>query len=151
MQIRYTSELRSECLEELQELMFFNLKQQEYRPSIVLSVEQFGEPVVNSDGGLLRVRTSRLGEVQALFALEESTDTARPVGVIIYSRNAEDSFTLLHVAVDEDFASDGPHAEEMVTLNLFRRLIKVGRQIKGVERVVVLYGPENNTEIPIRR
>jgi hypothetical protein len=151
VQIRYTSKLASEHLEELQELMFFNENQHQFLSGIVSSIEEFGEPIVRGDGGFLRIHTSRLGEVQALFAVEEGAAAARPVGVMVHVRNAGDIITLLHIGVHKDFASDGPHAEEMVTLNLFQRLIKVGKQIKDIRRIVVLYGPGASTEIPIRR
>lgn len=151
VQIRYTSKLASEHLEELQELMFFNENQHQFLSGIVSSIEEFGEPIVKGDDGFLRIHTSRLGEVQALFAVEESADATRPVGVVVHVRNAGDTITLLHIGVHKDFASDGPHAEEMVTLNLFQRLIKVGKQIKDIRKIVVLYGPGDSTEIPIRR
>jgi hypothetical protein len=151
VQIRYTSKLASEHLEELQELMFFNENQHQFLSGIVSSIEEFGEPIVKGDDGVLRIHTSRMGEVQALFAVEESADAARPVGVMVHVRNADDTITLLHIGVHKDFASDGPRSEEMVTLNLFQRLIKVGKQIKDIRKIVVLYGPGDSTEIPIRR
>ena len=74
MQIRYTSELSSEHLEALQELMFFNDNQRQFVSDIVSSIEEFGEPTLKSDGGFLRIHTSRLGEVQSLFAVEENDE-----------------------------------------------------------------------------
>jgi len=151
VQIRYTSELSSEHLEALQELMFFNDNQRQFVSDIVASIEEFGEPTLKSDGGSLRIYTSRLGEVQSLFAVEENDESVRPVGVAVHARNAEDTLTLLHIGVDSEFAADGSHADEMVAMNLIRRLIEVGRQIKGIRKIVVHYGPEAGTEIPIRR
>ena len=150
-QIRYTSQLPAEHLSALQELMFFNEKQPQYRAGIVASIEQFGEPVVRSEGGFLRIHTTRLGEVQTLFALEEDEEASRPIGVAVYARSAEDAITVLHIGVDKDFASDGLHADQMVAVNLFQRLIEVGRKIKGIRKAIVLYGPTEYTEIPIRR
>ncbi len=150
MQISYTSRLASQHLEGLQELMFFNERQQEFRAAIVASIEQYGEPQLRSDAGFIRIHTERLGRVQALYALEEADDT-RPIGVAIYARTAEDTLTLLHIGVASDFASDGPRAGQMVVMNMLRRLVNAGRQIKGVQKLVVLYGPERNAEIPIRR
>jgi hypothetical protein len=117
----------------------------------VSSIEEFGEPTLKSDGGSLRIYTSHLGEVQSLFAVEENDESARPVGVAVHARNAKDTLTLLHIGVDSEFASDGTHADEMVAMNLIRRLIEVGRQIKGIRKIIVHYGPETGTEIPIRR
>jgi len=151
MQIRYTSKLASEHLEELQELMFFNQNQHQVVSGIVSSIEKFGEPVVKSDGSTLRIHTSLLGEVQSLFAVEENAEQTRPIGVMVHARSAPDTLALLHIGVDEDYAADGPHADEMVTMKLIQRLIKVGSQIKDVRRIIVLYGPKDSTEIPIRR
>ncbi len=131
--------------------MFFNENQHQFRAGIVASIEQFGEPMVKDDAGFLRVSTSQLGEVQALYALAETDDKSRPIGAMVYTRSNEDSITLLHIGVHKDFASDGPHAEEMVTLNLIRRLVELGRQVKNIQKVVVLYGPKDTTEVPIRR
>ncbi len=151
MEISYTSRLASEHLRGLQELMFFNERQQEFRSAIIASIEQYGEPQLKSDAGFIRIHTDRLGQVQALFALEEEADDTRPIGVAIYARTAEDTLTLLHIGVASDFASDGPQAGHLVVMNLLRRLVHAGRQIKGVKKLVVLYGPDRNAEMPIRR
>ncbi len=151
VRIRYTSELSSEYLEELQELMFFNDNQRQFVSDIVASIDEFGEPTLKSEGGFLRICTSRLGEVQSLFAVEENDESARPVGVAVHVRNAEDTLTLLHIGVHSEFASDGTHADEMVAMNLIRRLVEIGRQIKGIRRIVIHYGPETGTVVPIRR
>ena len=151
MQIRYTSRLSSEHLGALQELMFFNEDQQRFRSAIVSSIEQFGEPMIKDDGGLLRLHTSRLGEVQALFVLQEDTDVTRPIAAMAYAISAEDTITVLHIAVDADFASDGPYAERMITLELFRRLIEVAKQVKDIQKIIVIYSARGSFEIPIRR
>ncbi len=151
MRISYTSRLSSAHLEGLQELMFFNEHQQQFRSAIVASIQQYGEPKLKSDAGYIRIHTDLLGQVQALFALEEEADDARPIGVAIYARTAEDTLTLLHIGVASDFASDGPQARHRVVMNMLRRLVHAGRQIKGVRKLVVLYGPEQNAEIRIRR
>lgn len=151
MRVSYTSRLPGKHLEELQELMFFNAQQHRFRAAIVSSIEDYGEPVVKEEGDWLRIHTSRLGEVQTLYALEGDADASRAVGVMIYARTAPDTLTLLHIGVDPQFSADGPHADELVTHRLLQRLICVGRQIKGIRRVVVLYGREDKREIPIRR
>lgn len=151
MRIVYTSKLTSEHLPALQDLMFFNRNQQRFRSGIVSSVEHFGEPIIKGDSGFLRVHTSRLGEVQALFALEEEDERARPIAAMVYAISASDTITLLHMAVDADFASDGPQADRLVIPNLFGRLIEACRQLRSIEKIVVLYGAKGEFEIAVRR
>lgn len=145
MPIRYTSRLTTEHLEELRKLLFFDSSAQRYRSPI----EAFGEPVIKSDNGRLRVHTTRLGEVQALFALEDGAHDGRPVGVAIYVRNAEDAMAVLQIAVDRAYANGGPNAGDFVASNLIRRLVESCRQIKGIRHLRLLYDPAQNAEIPI--
>jgi hypothetical protein len=150
MAIRYTSKISSEHLDALQQLMFFNEKQHHYRAGIMASIEEFGEPMIINEDGFLRVRTSRLGEVQALYALAEAGHEMQPVGAMLYTRSAEDTLTLLHIGVHKDFTNEGRHGEELVMMNLMRRLIELGRRVKYIRKLIVLYGAKNRTEIPIR-
>ena len=66
----YSSILKPEYREELEQLLFFNSAQNVVFSAIVDSIEIFGEPVVNNDGGRLRVSVKKLDEVQTLFAFD---------------------------------------------------------------------------------
>lgn len=105
--------------------------------------------MIKSDNGRLRIHTTRFGEVQALFALEDDGADGRPVAVAIYVRNAADAMAVLAIAVDRAFASDGPHAGEHVLPNLIQRVVESCRLIKGIRHLRLLYDPAQNAEIPI--
>jgi hypothetical protein len=149
-EIIYTSLLPAEHLPVLQDLLFFNKYQSRYRDAIIASVEEYGEPQVRKVGDYLRIHTRHLGEVQSLFALEVVESGHRLIGFAAYTRSGEDALVLLHIGVEGDFASDGPRAEEMLTMNLVRRFLDVGRTLGGIKKAVLLYGPAGYREIPTR-
>jgi len=154
--IRYTSELFEDHLEELESLLFFNESQADYREVIIESIERFGEPRIRHDRGRLRLHTTELGEVQALYAVEDSEeveDVDRPIAAAVYARTAQATVTLLHIAVNPEFAADGPLAGQMVGLKLVSQVMASVSRIKGVEHFVMLYGPgrEAGTTLPVRR
>jgi hypothetical protein len=138
--VHFTSELSADRLGQLEELLFFNENQAQYRNVVVESIERFGEPRIRNDRGLLRVHTSRLGEVQTLFAVEHRLDAHRPVAVAVFARTATDTMTLLHIAVHRDFAATGPFANEMVTMKLVGGVAKSSARIKDIRKVEMLYG-----------
>ncbi|HKJ02309.1 MAG TPA: hypothetical protein VJ997_07635 [Longimicrobiales bacterium] len=150
--ISYTSRLEEEHLARLQDLLFFNENQGRYRDGIIQSIENFGEPFLRAKDGLIRVHTTTLGEVQSIFAMARSEDGGSvPVGVAIFARSSEDTFSLLHISVAREFGSGGPHAKEMVGLKLFQRTMDAARSIRGIRRMTVHYGRLGFSEFPIRR
>lgn len=149
--VHFTSELSADRLGQLENLMFFNENQAQYRDALVESIERFGEPRIRNEQGLLRVHTTRLGEVQTLFAVEHRLDAHRPIAVAVYTRTANDTMTLLHIVVHRDFAATGPFAKEMVTLKLVQEVVRAASRIKDIQKVEILYGAaEKRATIPIR-
>lgn len=148
--VHFTSELSANQLAQLEELLFFNENQPQYRDTIVESIERFGEPRIRSDRGLLRVHTSRLGEVQTLFAVEHGTEAPRPIAVAAYTRTSTDTMTVLHMVVHRDFAGTGPFAEEMVTVKIVQEVAKAVSRIKDIRKVELLYGMAERGTITIR-
>ena len=112
------------------------------------SIERFGEPRLVVEGGRLRLRTSVLGAVQALYAVAEEGDGRRPVAAALFTRTSPDTMTLLHIAVDADFASDGSRGSAMLTLRLLNEVTRACSRIKGIRRISLLYG---SREIRIQR
>ena len=150
--VSFTSRLEGEHLEALQDLFFFNEQQGRYREGIINSIESYGEPFLRVEGGLIRVHTTKLGLVQAIFAVSVGEDGRRtPVGVAVFSRTAPDTFSLLHISVDKAFSVDGVHAKDLVALKLFQRTVDAARRIRGIRRVTVHYGPVAFSEFPLRR
>jgi hypothetical protein len=138
--VQFTSVISADRKEELEALMFFNENQAPYRNVVIASIERFGEPGITNHGGVLRVRTTLLGEVQALFAVEHRLDVPHPIAVAVYARTAPDTVTLLHIVVHRDFAATGPHEGEMVTFRLIQEVAKSVSRIKNVRKMEMLYG-----------
>lgn len=148
--LRFTSELPAEHREQLENLFFFNDNQARYRNVIIASIDRFGEPRLREVAGRLRLRTSELGELQALFALMVEGSRSQLVGVVAYTRTDSKTITLLHMAVDGDFSGTGPGAGHMVGLKLVQQVARVAKSVKGVEKVDLLYTDRAGKKISIR-
>jgi hypothetical protein len=129
--LRYTSLLMPEYGEALERLMFFNPGQQSALAAILDSLETFGSPSVYVDGERLRVKVEKLDEVQTLFALDGDT----LVGVLVYSRIMLERLTVIHIAVDYDYSSNGKFAQNMLVMRMLELLRSSARRIKGVETI----------------
>lgn len=132
--LHYTSVLKPEYSEALERLMFFNPGQQIALAAILDSLETFGSPSVYVDGERLRVKLEKLDEVQTLFAL----DGEALVGVLIYSRIMLERLTVIHIAVDHDYSSDGKFAHNMLVMRMLELLRDSARRIKGVETIRIM-------------
>jgi hypothetical protein len=111
--------------------MFFNPGQQIALSAILNSLDTFGSPSVYVDGGRLRIKVEKLDEVQTLYALDDDT----LVGVMIYSRILLERFTVIHIAVDQDYSSYGKFARKMLVMRMLELLRNSARRIKGVETI----------------
>src|SRR5262245_4847314 len=136
----YSSVLSGERYEELSHLMFFNRQQQRFRADIVDAIERYGVPEIVATKQALRFTVGSLGEVQALYALDGDTARGRLAGVMLYARTAPETIVLLHIGVAPEYASDGPRSDRLLTLKLIEQLKKLGRAIKGVTKIEILYG-----------
>jgi len=132
--LRYTSTLKLKYGEELERLMFFNPGQKNALAAIVDSLEMFGSPSVYTEGGRLRVKVEKLDEVQTLFALDGDT----LVGVLVYSRVFLERLTVIHIAVDQEYSSDGKFAHNMLVMRMLELLRNSARRIKGVETIRII-------------
>ena len=132
--LRYTSTLKSDYIEELERLMFFNPGQHSALPVIVDALEQFGPPNVYTSDGCLRVKVEKLDEVQTLYAIDED----KLVGVLIYSRIILERLTVIHIAVHPDYSSSGTYADSMLVMRMLKLLRNSARCIKGVKTIRVI-------------
>ena len=133
---RYTSIIKPDYSKELEELLFFNPGQHIVHSAITESIEMFGEPIVSIDGDRLRINTSKLGQVQALFAFDGDI----LAGVMLYSRVSTQRLVVIHIAANENYTSQGKYAKEMLVLRISQKLRECARRIKGVESISMLYG-----------
>jgi hypothetical protein len=132
--LRYTSILKPDYSEELEQLMFFNSGQQAALAAIMDSLETFGSPSVYVEGGSLRVKVEKLDEVQTLYALDDDT----LVGVLVYSRISLERLTVIHIAVNEEYSAHGKLAHNMLVMRMLELLRNSARRIKGVKTIGIM-------------
>lgn len=143
--LRYTSILKPEYSEDLEQLMFFNPGQRAAHAAIKDSLEKFGSPSIYLDNGCLRVTVEKLEEVQTLFAMDDDT----LAGIVVFARVTFEHLTLIHIAVDEDYTVHGKFAEKILVMRMFELLRKCARRIKGVEAIRMMCGGNRIREYSI--
>ena len=143
----YTSILKPEYREELEQLLFFNSAQHAVHSAIVDSIETFGEPFVDNDGERLRVNVKKLDEVQTLFAF----DGDKLAGISVYSRVSHERIVIIHIAVHEEYSSSGQFAHKKLVLRMSQQLRKCARSIKGVKFIRMMYGNNRTGDYPVRK
>jgi hypothetical protein len=145
--VTYTSILKSEYRRELEQLLFFNSAQHAVHSAILESIEMFGEPFVDNDGGRLRVNVRSSNEVQTLFAL----DGDKLAGILLYSRVSQERIVVIHIAVHEDYSSSGQHAHKKLVLRMSQQLRKSAKSIKGIKFIRMMYGNNRTRDYPVRK
>jgi hypothetical protein len=135
----YSSVLPSDRYEELADLTFFNRSQGRFRADIVGAIERYGLPEIVATNESLRFTVGSLGEVQALYALDGGS-RGRLAGVMLYARTSAEKIVLLHIVVAPEYSSTGPRSDRLLALKLVERLKKLGRAVKGVTTIEILYG-----------
>jgi hypothetical protein len=141
----YTSVLKAQYHDALEQLMFFNPGQHNARGAILGSLEAFGSPSVYVDGDQLRVKVEKLDEVQILFALNDDV----LAGVMMYSRISPERLTVIHIAVDGDHSSEGKFADVMLVMRMLNLLRNSARRIKGVQTIRLLHNNNQVKDYPI--
>ena len=143
--LRYTSTLESAYSEALERLMFFNPGQHAALEAIMDSVDTFGAPSVFDDAGRLRIKVEKLDEVQALYALDEDV----LVGVLVFYRVSLERLTVIHIAVDHEYSSQGEFAQSMLVMRMLELLRSNARRIKGVETIRILCSGNQVRDYPV--
>jgi hypothetical protein len=144
----YSSVLPPARNEELAALMFFNRHQEHFRGDIESAIERYGVPrIVVAEHGL-RFTVDNLGEVQTLFALDGDAARGRLAGVMLYARTSAEHVVLLHISVDAEYASNGPHGNRLLALRMIEQLKRICRAVKGVAAIEILYGRKSTTIEP---
>jgi hypothetical protein len=128
--------------DELDRIVFFNPEQSRVTTPLLDSVQRYGVPLVVEDGALLRFCVPAFGTVQSLYAFDESEQTARLVGVVMFVRETADTMLLLHLAVHEDYASGGNRADAWVAPRLLAAVRSACRRTRGVTTLRMLYPHE---------
>jgi hypothetical protein len=136
----YSSVLQASRYDELADLMFFNLRQHEFREDILNAIELYGVPRIVTTDRSLRFSVEKLGEVQTLYAFEGDAAEGRLAGVMLYARVSDDKIVLLHMGIAAQYQSGGPGSHKRLALKMVERLKRVGKSLKGVHRLEILYG-----------
>jgi hypothetical protein len=139
LRITVTSRLPAHLRADLESLLFFNARQHRMRHEIEQTIARFGVPEIVEQNGWLRVQVAGLPEVQSLYAVHQDGGRARPVGAVIYVRDAFERFTVVHIGVAEDYAAGGSHASERVLLRLVQEIRRVARRTSGIRHVELAY------------
>jgi hypothetical protein len=146
--ITVTSRLPVHLRADLEALLFFNARQHRMRHEIEQTIERFGMPEIFEHNGWLRVQVAGLPEVQSLFAVHQEDGRPRPVGAVIYVRDAFERFTVVHIGVADDYAQGGRHASEHVLLRLLQEIRRVARRTAGIRHVELAYSRRPARETP---
>jgi len=132
--LRFTSKLKPEYEEKLESLMFFNPGQQTALATIMDSVEKFGQPSLYLDQDRIRVKVEKLYDVQSLFVLDDDTLAA----VLVYSRISVESLIVIHIAVEQEYSSQGNRSDKMLVMRLLNQLRQCASHIKGIENIRIM-------------
>jgi hypothetical protein len=128
--------------DELERIVFFNLEQPSVAARVVESVHRYGVPSIVHLAGTLRFRVKAFGLLQTLYALDETESVPRLVGVAMFTRESPSSIVVLHLAVHEDYSSQGKWAATGVVAQLLGAIRGAARRTHGVRRMRVLYPHE---------
>jgi hypothetical protein len=132
----------------LERMLFFNDQQYTVRARVAAAVEQYGSLQIREEGGLVRLRLERLPEAQALYCV---LPDGRPVGCIVYSRDAADRFLVLHVAVEPAYTARGGLGDGGdILLKMVGAVRAAARRTRGVERVDLLYAAGRMRSLRVR-
>jgi hypothetical protein len=143
-----TSQIDSHWHAVLERMLFFNDQQHTVRARVAAVVEQYGLLQIHEEAGCLRLRLERLPEAQALYCV---LPDGRPVGCIVYSRDAADRFLVLHVAVEPAYTARGGHADGGdILLRMVGAVRAAARRTRGVERVDLLYAAGRMRSLRVR-
>lgn len=147
--IDYTSVLEAGYRAELEALLFFNPEQHRFRDKILTVIEKHGLPIIDAEANRLYIRLKTGAEVQTIYALAESKPRPQLVGVVVYTRSNLSTISVLHIAVREDYSSQGRFHKQMMVPLFIGKLREIGRQIKGVAMLRLLYGADEFRDIPV--
>jgi hypothetical protein len=148
-EIAFTSALGREHKDELERLLFFNDNQAKVSEAVVLVTERYGAPRILVESEQLRVGLEA-ASVQTLFAVRRTGATAAPVGVMVYTREA-DTLVVLFLAVHEHYSSRGPQARHRLLLRMTSELKLIARRVRGISALVLFVGRSTPTRIAIPR
>jgi len=147
--IVFTSALDLGYRDALERLLFYNGNQKTASNAILVAIERFGSPRIETKGSRLWVTLDSGLEAQSLFVLDPS-ETGNPlVGIVVYTRD-NDTLVILFVAVREDFSSLGTKARELLFFRIVDEVRSVGRRIRGISSITMFLRGATAARIPVK-
>jgi hypothetical protein len=125
--------------DELERIVFFNPQQSRFIDPVLAAVNSYGVPAIVEERDRLRLSVPAFPSIQTLYALDGPRQTAELVGVTAFVRETADSMLLLHVAVHQDYSTDGPKADEWLPVRLVSAVRDICRRTRGITWLRVLY------------
>jgi hypothetical protein len=145
--IRLASLLPSSFRDELERIVFFNPEQNSVEKPLVASLHRYGIPSIVEEDGCLRFRVNAFGMLQTLYAFDETEEIPRLVGVAMFTRERRASMVVLHMAVHEDYTSQGKWTEVGVVAQLVSAIRGVALRTHGIRSLRILYPHEIRFEL----
>ena len=140
--IRLSSVLGGSFRNELERIVFFNPEQGLITSRLVALVRRYGVPVIVDEGECLRFRVEAFGMLQTLYALDNTEQPERLVGVAMFTRPKPSSMVVLHLAAHEDYTSRGKWSGEAVVAQLIGAIRDVSVRTRGLQILRILYPHE---------
>jgi hypothetical protein len=81
-------------------------------------------------------------ETHVIFAYDQEDAGKHPLGVVIFLRCNKTDLSIVHLAVQPEYTTGGHYGDEGLTFQLVDEVRKVGRKVKGIERIVFFYHGE---------
>ena len=122
----------------LEKLLFFNPWQHKVREGILKSLQEFGQPRLVENSGVLSVKVGD-HDAQALFAIDQDRKKPDPVGAIVFLRTSIPEIAIIHVAVNKNYALRGKKAGAGLGVILVEKVKEIASRIVGVQRIVFFY------------
>lgn len=137
--VRFTSVLAQTYRDRLERIVYFNEQQHKVRGPLLDAIHRYGSPKVIVSEGLLRFAVPAFAEVQSLYALDEIADPPTLAAAVIYTRESVETLVVLYLAIHEDYAAGGAHAEEMLGAQIIELLRANAARTKGIRWLRLLY------------
>jgi hypothetical protein len=137
--IYFTSVLKKEYRNDIEQLLFLNPNQEKALPSILRSIKRYGQPKIVEKDSLLRIAIGNCIDAQDLYAFEQHLMFPRLVGCVIYLRDRPDNLSIVHLAVAPDYLMSGSSNEIPLVAQLVQKVTAVAMQIKGISTITFVY------------
>jgi hypothetical protein len=140
--IKFTSEYPVARRAELDRLLYFNDNQHKVDGPLREALRRYGSPTMVMGERFIRFSVPHFASVQTVYALDES-ESGRLAAVAIYTRENEETLSVLFLAVHEAYADGGADERKMVAPQLLDVIRANAARTKGIGWVRLSYHPKD--------